>query len=91
MSIVEDPGLIEVVRFANNTITQLSMPSRQNTVADGSHAKYCQYRLSLRLRRADVDECYFSLSSDIWTSLKRESFIGQTLHQPLIIIRGRFK
>lgn len=80
MSIVEDQGLIEVVRFANNAKTQLSLPSRQ-TVAESVHSKASQYRLSLRLRLADDKECYyFSLSSDIWTSMKRESFISLTLH-----------
>lgn len=71
---------MKAIRFANNATTQLTVPSRQ-TVTDGVHTKGSQYRLSLRLRLDNDDECYFfSLSSDIWISLKRESFISLTLH-----------
>ncbi|KAK1944906.1 Zinc finger BED domain-containing protein 1 [Phytophthora citrophthora] len=57
MSIVEDQGLIEVVRFANNAKTQLSIPSRQ-TVAEGVHAKASQYHIWTSLKR----ECFISLT-----------------------------
>jgi hypothetical protein len=80
MSIVEDAGFVKAIRFANAAKTQLSIPSRQ-TVDDGVHIKASQCRLSLRLRLSDDNEClFFSLSSDIWTSLQHESFIILTLH-----------
>ncbi|KAK1931613.1 Zinc finger BED domain-containing protein 4 [Phytophthora citrophthora] len=57
MSIVEDQGLIEVVRFASNAKTQLSIPSRQ-TVAEGVHAKASQYHIWTSLKR----ESFISLT-----------------------------
>ncbi|OWZ11600.1 hypothetical protein PHMEG_00015353 [Phytophthora megakarya] len=91
MRIVEDQGLTEVVRFANDTITQLSMPSRQNTVAE----EVTPRSVNIAYRYISVEQmsmnATFSLSSDMWISLKRESFISLTLHQPLIFIRGRLK
>lgn len=80
MSIVGDAGLAKAVQFANNAKSRLVVPSRQ-TVTACLRTKAGQYRYSLRNRLGDVDECdFYSVSSDIWTSIKCKSFICLTLH-----------
>ncbi|EGZ12722.1 hypothetical protein PHYSODRAFT_406446, partial [Phytophthora sojae] len=79
-SIIGDRGFAKAIRFASSATTVLEIPSRQ-TVALRVHENASERRLSLRVMLVSDNECdFYSASSDIWTSIKCESFISLTVH-----------
>lgn len=80
LNIVADPGLIAAIQFACSVPGSLHLPSRQ-TAATQLQIRAGGVRSSLQIRFGDSAECsFYSVSSDIWTSLCAESFISFTLH-----------